>query len=171
MTELRKQQNRLVFGEAEKEISYGDSTKGLGMVGVQDNGKVRATKVDPRTKAKLSKNNLGWGNLAGHQSVVNPLKNTPGGAMSTFGTRSAGGVSGTASSLAFTPVQGIELVDPKARQEMERKRKTEADRWFQSGTFTQVGDQSKFGSKRVDTGQGKSSGLMLPPPAPPKKKL
>ncbi|KAF3932264.1 hypothetical protein ABW19_dt0203038 [Dactylella cylindrospora] len=173
MTELRKQQNRMVFAEAEKEISYGDSTKGMGMMGMQDSGKIRATKIDPRTRAKLSKNNLGWGTPAGgHQSVVNPFKNTPGagGMMSTFGARSTAGVSGTASSLAFTPVQGIELVDPKVKQEMERKRKAEADKWFQSGTFTQVGDQSKFGNKRVDTGEGKTTGLMLPPPAPLKKK-
>ncbi|EPS44002.1 hypothetical protein H072_2022 [Dactylellina haptotyla CBS 200.50] len=173
MTELRKQQNRMVFGEAEREVSYGDSTKGMGMMGVQDSGKVRATKVDPRTRAKLSKNNIGWGTPAsGGQSVINPFKNTPGiGAMSSFGARSTAGVSGTASSLAFTPVQGIELVDPKVKQEMERKRKAESDRWFQSGTFTQVGDQSKFGNKRVDTGESKQPGLMLPPPAPPKKKI
>ncbi|KAF3907472.1 hypothetical protein AA313_de0200078 [Arthrobotrys entomopaga] len=170
MTELRKQQNRMVFGEAEREVSYGDSTKGLGMIGVQDSGKIRATKVDPRTRAKLSKNNLGWGTPAGGgQSVINPFKNNPG-LMSSFGARSTAGVSGTASSLAFTPVQGIELVDPKVKQEMERKRKAESDRWFQSGAFTQVGDQSKFGTKRVDTGEGKQTGLMLPPPAPLKKK-
>ncbi|KAF3930467.1 hypothetical protein ABW20_dc0108923 [Dactylellina cionopaga] len=169
MTELRKQQNRMVFGEAEMEVSYGDNSKGLGMVGRQDGGKIRATKVDPRTRAKLSKSNLGWGTPAGgNQSIINPFKNTPGGMMSSFGARSTAGVSGTASSLAFTPVQGIELVDPKVKQELERKRKAESDKWFQSGTFTQVGDQSKFGNKRVDTGEGKSTGLMLPPPAPKK---
>ncbi|KAF3086178.1 U4/U6-U5 snRNP complex subunit prp31 [Orbilia oligospora] len=172
MTDLRKQQNRLVFGEAEREVSYGDSTKGMGMIGAQDSGKIRATKVDPRTRAKLSKNNLGWGTSAGgNQSVINPFKNTPGGMMSSFGVRSTASVSGTASSLAFTPVQGIELVDPKVKLEMERKRKAESDKWFQSGTFTQVGDQSKFGNKRVDTGEGKTTGLMLPPPAPLKKKI
>ncbi|KAK6335455.1 U4/U6-U5 snRNP complex subunit prp31 [Orbilia brochopaga] len=173
MTDLRKQQNRMVFGEAEQEVSYGDSTKGMGMVGIKDSGKIRATKVDPRTRAKLTKNNLGWGTPAGGgQSVINPFKNTPGagGMMSSFGARSTAGVSGTASSLAFTPVQGIELVDPKVKLEMERKRKAESDRWFQSGTFTQVGDQSKFGNKKVDTGEGKTTGLMLPPALPLKKK-
>jgi len=172
MTDLRKQQNRMVFGEAEKEISYGDSTKGLGMVGMHDSGKIRATKIDTRTKAKLSKNNMGWGTPAGgHQSVINPFKNSGigTGSMSTFGARGSASVSGTASSLAFTPVQGIELVDPKVKQELERKRKAEADRWFQSGTFTQVGDPTKFGNKKVDTGEGKTTGLMLPPALPKKK--
>jgi U4/U6 small nuclear ribonucleoprotein PRP31 len=36
-------------------------------------------------------------------------------------------------------VQGLELVDPKIREEMTRKRKADEDRWFKGGTFTQVG--------------------------------
>lgn len=38
-TELRKLQNRMVFGEAEEEVGAFDQTKGLGMIGT---GKVRA---------------------------------------------------------------------------------------------------------------------------------
>ena len=51
------------------------------------------------------------------------------------------------SSIAFTPVQGLELVDPKAREEMQRKRKAEDDRWFKGGSFTQLN-----GSSKVDAG-------------------
>lgn len=40
-TELRKLQNRMVFGEAEEEVGAFDQTKGLGMIGV-GTGKVRA---------------------------------------------------------------------------------------------------------------------------------
>lgn len=40
-TELRKLQNRMVFGEAEEEVGAFDETKGLGMIGVAS-GKVRA---------------------------------------------------------------------------------------------------------------------------------
>lgn len=40
-TELRKLQNRMVFGEAEEEVGAFDQTKGLGMIGVST-GKVRA---------------------------------------------------------------------------------------------------------------------------------
>jgi U4/U6 small nuclear ribonucleoprotein PRP31 len=46
---------------------------------------------------------------------------------------------GTASVIAFTPFQGLELVNPKVKGEMERKRTAEEDRWFKSGTFTQIG--------------------------------
>jgi U4/U6 small nuclear ribonucleoprotein PRP31 len=82
-----------------------------------------------------------------------------------------GSATGTQSSLAFTPVQGLELVDPKMQAELSNKRKAEEDRWFKGGTFTQVsGDgagSSGFkvpqlpASKRVDTGATK----MGPPPS------
>jgi len=89
-----------------------------------------------------------------------------------------GAGSGTASSLAFTPVQGLELVDPKMQAEMNRKRKAEEDRWFKGGTFTQVGSGSGSSSsnaanggfkkpdlppsKKVDTGAGKMGPPALP---------
>ena len=38
-----------------------------------------------------------------------------------------GNTGGTVSTIAFTPVQGLELVDPKVRDEMNRKRKAEED--------------------------------------------
>jgi U4/U6 small nuclear ribonucleoprotein PRP31 len=69
-----------------------------------------------------------------------------------------GGVSGLQSSIAFTPVQGLELVDPKAQAEMTRKRKAEEDRWFKGGTFTQVG-----------SGSANQQGGFKVPPAPAKK--
>jgi U4/U6 small nuclear ribonucleoprotein PRP31 len=54
-------------------------------------------------------------------------------------TQIGGVAAGTASTIAFTPVQGLELVDPKIRAEMTRKRKADEDRWFKGGTFTQIG--------------------------------
>lgn len=54
-------------------------------------------------------------------------------------TQIGGVAAGTASTIAFTPVQGLELVDPKVREEMTRKRKADEDRWFKGGTFTQIG--------------------------------
>ena len=58
------------------------------------------------------------------------------------------------SSIAFTPVQGLELVDPKIREEMNRKRKAEEDRWFKGGTFTQLNGTS---TAKVD-----SAGFKVP---------
>ena len=152
MTDLRKAQNRMAFGKEEKEVGYGtgEGTKGMGMIGAQDDGRVRAQKIDQRTKAKLSKNNKGWGtgtplgtasSLRGFgqgASVGNASVLGPG--LRTSGVGAGGmGASGTASSVAFTPVQGLELVDPKRQMELKRKRDEEQDRWFKGGTFTQVG--------------------------------
>jgi len=155
MTDLRKAQNRMAFGREEREVGYGtgEGTKGLGMIGAQDDGRIRAQKIDQRTKAKLSKNNKGWGTStpytggaasslrgfgqnagAGGASVLGP-----GGLRSSGVGSGAMGASGTASSVAFTPVQGLELVDPKRQEALKRKREEEQDRWFKGGMFTQVG--------------------------------
>lgn len=145
ITDLRKAQNRLAFGKEEKEVGYGagDSTKGLGMLGQESQGHIRAVQIDSRTKAKLSKSNKGWGASAG--GTASSLRALEPGVGNTSGLRSVGigsGGSGTASTIAFTPFQGLELVDPKAQTELNRKRKAEEDRWFKSGTFTQAGNQS-----------------------------
>ncbi len=153
MTDLRQAQNRMAFGKEEKEIGYGGDTKGLGMVGQQNDGRIRALQIDRRTMAKLSKKNPGWG---GASSGLASSLNTGGMASSlkTFGMGGnattlraqglrtsgvgGGGVAGTASSLAFTPVQGLELVDPKVQAELKRKREAETAGYFSSGTFTQA---------------------------------
>ena len=187
-TELRKAQNRVAFGKEEAEVGYGtgEGTAGLGMLGQQNDGRIRATQIDPRTRAKLSKSNKGWGTAtpaSGTASSLRGFGQGGGGTASvlqakglrTSGVGSATAGSGTASTIAFTPVQGLELVDPKVQAELSRKRKAEEDRWFKSGTFTQVGgnqtnqnqgDKDGFkvpalpASKKVDTGEGK----MPPPP-------
>lgn len=48
-TELRKLQNRMIFGEAEEEVGAFDQTKGLGMIGV-GTGKVRAGAGDAKSR-------------------------------------------------------------------------------------------------------------------------
>ncbi|KLJ08710.1 hypothetical protein EMPG_15864 [Blastomyces silverae] len=190
MTDIRKAQNRMAFGKEEKEIGYGtgEGTKGLGMLGQEDHGRIRASQIDQRTKAKLSKSNKGWGAATPIGGTASSLRGFGQGAgnatvLRAQGLRTAGvgpslgAGAGTASSIAFTPVQGLELVDPKAQAELNRKRKAEEDRWFKSGTFTQVGNQSAGGNssggfkvpelprKRVDTGDTK-----MPPPPPPTNK-
>ncbi|KAJ5379205.1 Pre-mRNA-processing factor 31 [Penicillium cosmopolitanum] len=192
MTELRKAQNRMAFGQEEKESGYGtgEGTVGLGMLGQQNDGRIRATQIDQRTRAKLSKNNKGWGGstpASGTASSLRTFGQSAGGTASvlqskglrTSGVGSMSATAGTASTIAFTPVQGLELVDPKVQAELNRKRKAEEDRWFNSGTFTQVGgaqsstkpqgkDSDGFkvpaipARKKVDTGAGK----MGPPPRP-----
>lgn len=68
------------------------------------------------------------------------------------------GTSGTASSIAFTPVQGLELVDPKMQAERKRKLAEEDDRWFKGGTFTQMGS----GSAAPNGSAGESGGFKVP---------
>lgn len=155
MTDLRKAQNRVAFGKEEVEVGIGDETQGLGMIGsAASDGKVRSTQIDQRTKAKLSKKNPGWGLDAGASTggLASSLRGfgqgsgnatvLQGHGLRTSGIGGSGGGTGTASVISFTPFQGLELVNPKAKEEMDRKRKAEEDRWFKSGTFTQVGGGS-----------------------------
>jgi U4/U6 small nuclear ribonucleoprotein PRP31 len=128
----------------------------MGMIGAQDDGRIRAMQVDDKTRAKLSKKNPGWGGatpassgtatslrgFGGGPSNANTLRNAglrTAGVGSGTKTQIGGVAAGTASTIAFTPVQGLELVDPKVREEMTRKRKADEDRWFKGGTFTQIG--------------------------------
>ena len=184
MTDLRKAQNRMAFNKEEKEVGYGtgDSTVGMGMIGQGNDGRIRGLQVDHRTRAKLSAKNKGWGgasSLGGAASSIGGFGQAASMDLRGKGLRASGvgstvgSATGTASSLAFTPVQGLELVDPKMQAEMSRKRKAEEDRWFKGGTFTQVsgggGGASSNGfkvpglpaAKRVDTGANK----MGPPPS------
>lgn len=176
MTDLRKAQNRMAFGKEEAEVGYGtgDGTKGLGMIGQADGGRVRAQQIDQRTRAKLSKKNPGWGGATPSNQSSGLASTFRGGFGGSAGNatvlRNAGlrttGVGGAGtSSVAFTPVQGLELVDPKVREEMNRKRKAEEDRWFRGGTFTQVGSAGGAG------GSGGANGGFKVPALPAKKKV
>lgn len=177
MTDLRQQQNRMAFGKEEKEVGYGtgEGTKGLGMIGQENDGRIRAGQIDQRTRAKLSKKNPGWGGTTTSTSTISGMTTS----LKSFGSsggmgrnasiipgapglRSSGvngpttnpGTVGTASSIAFTPVQGLELVDPKVQAELSRKRKAEEDRWFKGGTFTQVGSSPHSQSTKPVPGTG-----------------
>ncbi|EAQ90829.1 hypothetical protein CHGG_02764 [Chaetomium globosum CBS 148.51] len=181
VTELAKAQNRVAFNKEELEVGYGagDSTRGMGMIGQRDDGRLRVTQIDNRTRAKLSAKSKGWGGassltsgsasslrgLAGGTGVSNlSLASSKGlrtsGVGTTLGSGSA--TAGTVSSLAFTATQGLELVDPKVQAELSRKRKADDDRWFKSGAFTQVGGGNDGfkkpalpPSKKLDTGSTK----------------
>lgn len=154
MTEIRKAQNRMAFGKEEKEVGYGDSTKGMGMIGATDTGRLRAQQIDPKTRAKLSKKNPGWGGDT-TLGAASSLKGFGAGGTATSlraqGLRTGGvGLQGSGmSSVAFTPVQGLELVDPRAREKANRKRKADEDRWFKGGSFTQLGGKTDAAGFKV----------------------
>jgi U4/U6 small nuclear ribonucleoprotein PRP31 len=177
MTDIRRAQNRMAFGKEEAEVGYGagEGTMGLGMIGQSNDGRVRAMQIDQRTKAKLSKKNPGWGGVTpvgGAQSSLRGFGQGGIGAgnasvLRAHGLRTAGfgkgEAAGTASSIAFTPVQGLELADPKAQRDLKRKRAADEDRWFKSGTFTQVGEGGSAGFKVPE--KPKNSGSMGEPPS------
>ncbi|KAI1339575.1 pre-mRNA splicing factor [Xylariaceae sp. FL0016] len=179
MTDLRKAQNRMEFGKEEKEAGYGtgDSTAGMGMIGQGNDGRIRGMQIDNRTRAKLGQKHKGWGGATPMGGAASSLRGFgqssnnidlrgKGLRTSGVGTSISGVGAGTASSLTFTPGQGLELVDPKVQSELNRKRKAEEDRWFKGGTFTQVaGSSEQPAAKKVDTGAGK-----MGPPALPAKK-
>ncbi|KAG7675206.1 hypothetical protein Ndes2526B_g08067 [Nannochloris sp. 'desiccata'] len=97
MTELKKQANRMGFNQAEDEFFDGEDNIGLGVIGKEGSGSLRAVAVQQRQKlsAKAAKK---YG-VAGGRGAL-------GGGVSGIAT------SGLSSSLAFTPIQGIELVNP-----------------------------------------------------------
>jgi U4/U6 small nuclear ribonucleoprotein PRP31 len=121
MTEMRKLQNRMKFGEAEEEVGFGDETEGLGML--TQSGSFRALKVDNRTKARVGKK------MQARLGQISGIKTNMSGKET----------SGLQSSLSFTPYQGIELVNPSlndaARKEVV---KAANERWFGGGTFSQI---------------------------------
>ncbi|KAK5164857.1 U4/U6-U5 snRNP complex subunit prp31 [Saxophila tyrrhenica] len=185
MTDLRKAQNRMAFGKEEEEIGFGDSTKGMGMIGQKEDGRIRSQQIDNRTRAKLSKKNPGWGGATPAGGTATSLRGFGGGALGTSsslkgaGLRASGvgsglktnvgNTGGTASTIAFTPVQGLELVDPKVRAEMGRKRAAEEDRWFSKGTFTNVGGGGGGSPAGAAPGKVDAGGFKVP--ALPNKKV
>lgn len=180
MTDLRKAQNRMAFGREEKEVGYGtgESTKGLGMIGQANEGRIRSLQIDQRTKAKLSKSHKGWGGatpIGGTASSLGGFGAGSATALRQHGLRGSGvgaGTAGTASSVAFTPVQGLELVDPKAMKELKRKRDEEEDRWFKGGTFTQVGGgQSVIPAAAAPAATTTTNGGFKVPPLPARRKI
>ncbi|PWN92876.1 Nop domain-containing protein [Acaromyces ingoldii] len=156
MTELRKMQNRVKFGEAEEESGAFDEVIGLGMAGSSSNtGRIRAQAGEARSKAKMSKRN---------QTRLDQLRGG-GGAGGLRLPDAAGGAddtsSGTASSLAFTPVQGIELVDPSRQKKVQEANA----KWFQQGMFSLAPSVTKGGGASALPGSSTSNGSSMGPPS------
>lgn len=93
LTELKKQANRMGFNQAEEEFIDGEDTIGLGVIGKEGSGRLRALAAQQRQRlsAKAAKKY---------------------GMARSYGAASGIATSGLSSSLAFTPIQGIELVNP-----------------------------------------------------------
>jgi len=104
VTELRKQANRMNFGEIEEDVYQNDLgyTRGNIGKGGTGSGGLRMAQIDERTKVRVS------------QTLKRNLQKE----QATFGGASTvkKHISGTASSVAFTPLQGLEIVNPLAQE-------------------------------------------------------
>ncbi|KAJ6509969.1 hypothetical protein C8R47DRAFT_1173721 [Mycena vitilis] len=119
-TELRKLQNRMVFGEAEEEVGAFDQTKGMGMIGATS-GSVRAGLGESKSRAKMSKANKLRTAALNRSALLG-------------GTQpSSSSSSGTQTSLSVTPAQGFELTN---RAAAAQRVKEANERWFAAGTFS-----------------------------------
>lgn len=124
MTELKKQANRMAFNQAEEEVYDGDDTLGLGVIGKDGSGRMRAVAAEQKQK------------LSAKAAKKHGLRN--------YGAASGIPTSGLSSSLAFTPIQGIELVNPNQAAVDDRMR---------GGTESYFSEYSGFrSSKKTKTG-------------------
>ncbi|KAF4531389.1 hypothetical protein B566_EDAN009630 [Ephemera danica] len=115
MTELRKQANRLNFGEIEDDAYQEDLGYTRGTIGKTGTGRIRLPQVDEKTKVRISKT-----------LQRNMQKQQQWGGATSVKRQ----VSGTASSVAFTPMQGLEIVNPQAAE----KKVNEANAKYFSNT-------------------------------------
>nr|CAG4647055.1 EOG090X06EY [Megafenestra aurita] len=120
-TEMRKQANRMTFGEIEEDAYQEDLGYTRGMMGKGGPGRIRGPTIDEKTKVRISKalqRNLQRQQAYGGATTVKRQ------------------VAGTASSVAFTPLQGLEIVNPQAA---EKKVNDANIRYFSNtGTFFNV---------------------------------
>jgi U4/U6 small nuclear ribonucleoprotein PRP31 len=121
-TELGKERNKLNMSVTGGE--YGDSAMGYEPLGGggADSGKLRATIIDTKkSMGPPQKKRKGGGSASSYSGTNSVIRSL------TSNSETAG----MASSLAFTPVQGIELVNPNAQK--ERVKQANAS-WFDSSS-------------------------------------
>eukprot|EP01102_Stenamoeba_stenopodia_P001186 TRINITY_DN11033_c0_g1_i1.p1 TRINITY_DN11033_c0_g1~~TRINITY_DN11033_c0_g1_i1.p1 ORF type:complete len:539 (+),score=141.61 TRINITY_DN11033_c0_g1_i1:49-1617(+) len=126
-TELRKYANRMSFGVAED--TFGDSEKGLGMI--SKSGKVKLSGgFDKKGTSSLLK-----GLNKKNQKRLG-ISNNTGTGSNRHGSATTSGLS---SSLAFTPIQGLELHAPTPIAPNASKSESgEARRYFGNTTFAKI---------------------------------
>ncbi|KAI8111200.1 hypothetical protein M9434_004773 [Picochlorum sp. BPE23] len=124
MTELKKQANRMLFNQVEDEFIDGEESIGLGAIGKDGSGRLRAIAAQQKQK------------LSAKAAKKHGLRN--------YGAASGIATSGLSSSLAFTPIQGIELVNPN--NALGHQRVKDAER---GGTESYFSEKSGFKSSIV----------------------
>ena len=126
MTEFRKQANRMNFGDIEDDAYQEDLGFTSGVLGKAGKGRIRAPQIDEKTKVRISKT---------LQKNMQKQQQVYGGSTSIRRQ-----VSGTASSVAFTPLQGLEIVNPHAAE--ARVSEANAKYFSSTGGFMSVVNES-----------------------------
>ncbi|VDO06338.1 unnamed protein product [Rodentolepis nana] len=159
MTELRRSANRIQFGQVSEDAYQADLGFSLGSLGQRGvAGHLRVPVADSKTRARVSKA------LQQKLSKYGGLSTMPTTSLGAAATSSAiwGGASsirrggaetaGTASSVTFTPAQGLEIVNPMASE----KQVDEHKKYF--------GVTAGFAKSKTTSNES-----MPPPPVPPKR--
>ncbi|XP_034942090.1 U4/U6 small nuclear ribonucleoprotein Prp31 [Chelonus insularis] len=115
ITEFRKHANRMNFADIESDAYQEDLGYSRGTIGKAGTGRIRLPQIDEKTKVRISKT-----------LQKNLQKQQQWGGSTTVKKQ----VSGTASSVAFTPLQGLEIVNPQAAE----KKVNEANAKYFSNT-------------------------------------
>lgn len=126
ITEYRKQQNRMNFAEIEDDAYQDDLGYTRGTIGKKSTGRIRMPQIDEKTKVRISKTLQK--NLQRQNQVI--------GTTTTIKKH----VSGTASSVAFTPLQGLEIHNPGAAE----KTLSELKYFSNTSGFMSVGKKRKL---------------------------
>ncbi|KAI0987233.1 hypothetical protein GJ496_000726 [Pomphorhynchus laevis] len=120
LTEVRKQANRMTFGEIEQDAYQEDLGLSLGQIGKSGSGRVRSAQIDAKTKVRISQK---------LQKTLQRDRHSYGGQTTTARKQ----ISGTASTVAFTPLQGLEIVSAAAIDQSTDKAPSEnAIKYFSS---------------------------------------
>lgn len=152
-TELQKRANRMKFGTEEEDDELGMAADGDGSGTIRNTVQSKPSIGAPRPTSKKA-------NAAAAAAAAGATSKRPTGLAGISGT--SGMASGISSSVAWTPVQGIELVNPAALQEMRAR--TNGDfgdegRYF--GATTQY-----LGVKRARESTTADAALLSATPAP-----
>uniref|UniRef100_F1KVK2 U4/U6 small nuclear ribonucleoprotein Prp31 n=1 Tax=Ascaris suum TaxID=6253 RepID=F1KVK2_ASCSU len=123
MTEMRRKANRVNFGELSEDVIQESVGFSLGQAssGPSSSGRIRGATVDPKTRARMSQK---------LQKAVDRQRAM--GGLTSVRSKA----SGTASSVTFTPVQGIEIVNPTIKT--ERFGSSSTTYFSPSATFVKV---------------------------------
>merc|ERR1711892_46176 len=125
MTDMRKYANRMNFGEIGDDVDQSDLGVDMGQLhakGASGSGKVRAAPVDKKTQVRISK--ALQQKIARNNRAMDGTLSVWTGGRTTMGRDNSNGM---ASSVAFTPLKGLEIINPNAAEKKEESKKYFSD--------------------------------------------